>query len=137
TIPTRYGPYHYKASLCYLLEVRGSQTVKSLPILILRNWRNMLCVMFSLRACTDFCHSVGPEIQKDCNFEAHLYYFSYPSEQNKWTEHGVIRKGGVQCTVSAVSISSLFCTKLNSGNFDIFEFKPIIEFYHSYHCHWP
>ena len=132
-------------------------------------------------------HVVGTEIQRDCNFEAHIHHFSYlldcisslwlvlssllpynfldqcysctvmPSylnrlvhkdfsrnqsssgsntrlcsttaEPTKCTDYGAIQKGSVQCTVGAISISCLLCTKHNSGNCDIIEFKGIIEFH--------
>ena len=62
------------------MDIRGSQTLESLPILILRNRRNRLCM------CYVWClfdadgyergptsrHSVRPEIQKYCNFEAYV-----------------------------------------------------------------
>ena len=54
---------------------------------------------------------------------------STTAEPTKCTEHGAIQKGSVQCTVGAVSISCLLCTKHDSGNCDIFEFKGIIEFH--------
>ena len=52
---------------------------------------------------------------------------STTTEPTKCTEHGAIQKGSVQCTVGAVSISCLLCTKHDSGNCDIFESKGIIE----------
>ena len=42
------------------------------------------------------------------------------AEQNKCTARGVIQKGSVQCTEGGVCFRSLLCTKLNSGNCDIF-----------------
>ena len=69
----------YRLDMWHLLDVRGSQTLESLPILVLRNRRNRLCVMFIVFFDVDGYergptsrHSVGPEIQKDCNFEAHV-----------------------------------------------------------------
>ena len=74
----------YPAFLCYLLDVRGSQTLESLPILTSRNRRNRLCVMYSFHVDTDdhrrgstSRHVVGTEIQRDCNFEGHTHHFSY------------------------------------------------------------
>ena len=74
----------YPASLCYLLDVLGSRTLESLSILKWRNRRNMLCVMFSFIVDAD-SHKRGStsrsvvetEIQRDCNFEAHVYHFSF------------------------------------------------------------
>ena len=43
---------------------------------------------------------------------------STTGEPDKCTEHGAIQKGSRQCTVGAVSISSLFCTNIYSGNCD-------------------
>ena len=54
---------------------------------------------------------------------------STTADATQSTEHGAIQKGSVQCTVGAVSISCLLCTKHDSGNCDIFEFKGIIEFH--------
>ena len=50
-------------------------------------------------------------------------------EPTKCTDYGAIQKGNVQCTVGAVSISCLLCTKQSSGNCDVFEFKEIIQFH--------
>ena len=87
---------------------------------------------------------VGTQIQRDCNFEVHIHKdFSHShsssgsntrlcsttAEPTKCTDYGAIQKGSVQCTVGAVSISCLLCTKHDSGNCDIFEFKGIIEFH--------
>ena len=76
-------PYNYTASLCYLLDIRGSQTLES----ILERYSfyatgvtDYVCVMFSVFFDADGYergptsrHSVRPEIQKYCNFEAHAY----------------------------------------------------------------
>ena len=70
--------------LCYLLDVLGSRTLESLSILKLCNRRNRLCVMFSFIVNTDGHKRgstsrpfVGNDIQRDCNFEAYIYHFSY------------------------------------------------------------
>ena len=65
-------PYNYTASLCYLLDDCGSRTLESLLILILRNQRIRLWVMFSVIVDADG-HERGPtshhvirtEIQRD------------------------------------------------------------------------
>ena len=51
------------------------------------------------------------------------------AEPTKCTDYGAIQKGSVQCTVGAISISCLLCTKQSGGNCDVFEFKEIIEFH--------
>ena len=74
--PIRYVArrYIYTASICNLLDVRGSRTL----VLILRNQRNRLCAMFSVFVDADdngrgpiSCHAAGTEIQRECNSEAH------------------------------------------------------------------
>ena len=75
---------YYPASLCYLLVILGSRTLESLSILFKRNQCNRLCVMFSFIVDADG-HKRGStsrsvvetEIQRDCNFEAHVYHLSY------------------------------------------------------------
>ena len=66
--------YINTASICNLLDVRGSRTL----VLILRNQRNRLCAMFSVFVDADdngrgpiSCHAAGTEIQRECNSEAH------------------------------------------------------------------
>ena len=57
---------------------------ESLSIRMGHKWRNKLCIMFTVNVDTDG-HKRGPtsrpvvgaEIQGDCNFEAHIYHFSY------------------------------------------------------------
>ena len=70
--------------LCYLLDVLGSQTLESLSIRKGSNRHIKLCIMWSVFVDDDSHkrrptsrHVVGTEIQRDCNFEAHVYHFSY------------------------------------------------------------
>ena len=74
----------YPASLCCLLDVRGLQTLEFLSIRKGCNRHIKPCIMFSVFVDVDSNKRgptsrpvIGTEIQKDCNFEAHVYYFSY------------------------------------------------------------
>ena len=72
------------ASLCCLLDVLGSGTLKPLSLRIWRSLHHGLCIVFSVfddddghkRAQTSR-HVVGAEVQTNCNFEAHIYHCSY------------------------------------------------------------
>ena len=86
----------YPASLCYLLDVRGSRTLESLSIRKGRIVHIKLCVMWSVFVNDDGYkrgptsrHVVGTEIQRDCNFEAHAYHFSHRlgCMCNRWFIH--------------------------------------------------
>ena len=72
----------YPAPLCYLLDVFDSRTLESLSIRKGRNLHIRLCIMRSVFVDSDG-HKRRPtsrhvvEIQRDCNFKAHVYHFSY------------------------------------------------------------
>ena len=70
--------------LCCLLDVRGLRTLEFLSIRKGRNRHIKLCIMRSVFDDDDghkrgptSRHVVGTEIQRDCNFEAHIHHFSY------------------------------------------------------------
>ena len=74
----------YPACRCNLLDVFGSRTLESLSIHEGRRLHNRLCIVWSFSVYNDghkrgptSRHVVGTEIQRDCNFEAHVYHFSY------------------------------------------------------------
>ena len=74
----------YPACCCYLLDVFGSRTLESLSIHEGRRLNNRLYIVWSFSVYNDghkrgptSRHVVGTEIQRDCNFEAHVYHFSY------------------------------------------------------------
>ena len=74
----------YPACRCYLLDVFGSRTLESLSIHEGRRLHNRLCIVWSFSVYNDghkrgptSRHVVGTEIQRHCNFEAHVYHFSY------------------------------------------------------------
>ena len=72
------------ASQCSLLGVRVSRKLDPLSLGIWRNRNHRLCIAFS-DSDDDDGHKcgqtsrpdVGTEIQTNCNFEAHVYYFNY------------------------------------------------------------
>ena len=72
------------ASLCYLSDFFGSRTLESLSLRKLRSLHNKRYIVWSFSVYNG-CHKCGPtsrhvvgtEIQRDCNFEAHVYHFSY------------------------------------------------------------
>ena len=72
------------ASLCCLLDVLGSGTLKPLLLGIWRSLHHGLCIVFSVFDDDDGHKRVqtsrpvvGAEVQTNCNFEAHIYHCSY------------------------------------------------------------
>ena len=76
--------FRYPASLCYLLDVPGSQTLDSLSIRKRRRLHIKLCIMWGVfvdvdgHKCGQTSRSVvGNKKQTNSNFKAHIYHYSY------------------------------------------------------------
>ena len=72
------------ASRCYLLDVRGSQTLESLSTRNVRSLLIKLCIMFRVFVYVDGHKRgqtsrsvVGNKIQTNSNFKAHIHHWSY------------------------------------------------------------
>ena len=92
------------ASLCTIFD----QRITALYALILVP----LSLLISLASCTKILRTLTSHTSSGTSTKS----YSTTAEPTKYTKHGTIQKGSIQCTVGRVSISCLLYTMLYSGS---------------------